>query len=184
MSKKCINCGASVSPKDNNCGYCGTPQYISLAAETSLFNEKIRNSISNNLNDKKKLSLEEELSLIIVYILDDLDNEAEEMLNKLLIKNPKSGRLIFIKSIVDLKLSGLHSASPSEIKNVTSKLNLALSFDDQLAPEIKSILLCIEKDYYNYNSVSIPEKFNSLLKNLKNIEIPDNCLSKEIFKED
>ena len=88
-----------------------------------------------------------------------------------------------MKAVKDLKLTGVDNASPSEIKNITSKFNLALSFDDEIAAEVKAVLLIIQQRYYEYNSINIPEKFIAIINNLINIEIPEDCLAFEIFKD-
>ena len=183
MSKKCINCGASTSTKENECEYCGSPQYLSLAHKSSFFSDEIKDTIFQNLQNEDKNDLDDKLSLIVLYLLYDLESEVENLFNELSIKYPKSGRLLFMKAVKDLKLTGVDNASPSEIKNITSKFNLALSFDDEIAAEVKAVLLIIQQRYYEYNSINIPEKFIAIINNLINIDIPEDCLAFEIFKD-
>ena len=183
MSKKCINCGASTSTKADECEYCGSPQYLSLAHKSSFFSQEIKDSIFHNLQNEDNNDFDDKLSLIILYLLNDLESEVEGLLNELSIKYPKSGRLLFIKAVKDLKLSGIDNASPSEIKNITSNFNLALSFDNEIAAEVKAVLLIIQQSYYEYNSINIPEKFIALINNLIDIDVPEDCLAFEIFKD-
>ena len=183
MSKKCINCGASTSAKADECEYCGSPQYLSLVHKSSFFSEEIKDSIFQNLQNEDKNDLDDKLSLIVLYLLYDLESEVENLFNELSIKYPKSGRLLFMKAVKDLKLTGIDNASPSEIKKITSKFNLALSFDDKIAAEVKAVLLIIQQSYYEYNSINIPDKFMALINNLIDINVPEDCLAFEIFKD-
>ena len=64
MSKKCINCGASTSTKANECEYCGSPQYLSLAHKSSFFSDEIKDTIFQNLQNEDKNDLDDKLSLI------------------------------------------------------------------------------------------------------------------------
>ena len=73
MSKNCLNCGA---PRESNiraeCSYCGTPPAISLTQTGSAFTVEIRNNIQKNLQGNPDNEAEENLSLAILYLLNNL----------------------------------------------------------------------------------------------------------------
>lgn len=182
MSKKCINCGASNASTADVCEYCGTPLFISLAHGSNLFSKELRDNIYTNLQTTDNKELDSEISLIILFLLDDLAEEAQKIVERLMIEHAKYPRLLLIKAIVEFKISGVYKASPVEAKQIISNVNIALSLgEEEIASEAKSLLLSLQKNYYQYNSINAPDKLDLILSKLENIPVPENCIINEIF---
>lgn len=182
MSKKCINCGASNSPTNELCEYCGTPLFISLAHSSSLFSNELRDNIYTNLQTADNKELDSEISLIILFLLDDLAEEAQKIVERLMNENAKYPRLLLVKAIVEFKISGVYKASPVEAKQVISTVNIALSLgEEEIAAEAKALLISLLNEYYHYNSIRVPDKLESVIAKLQNVPIPENCIINEIF---
>ena len=183
MSKNCLNCGA---PRESNiraeCSYCGTPPAISLTQTGSAFTVEIRNNIQKNLQGNPDNEAEENLSLAILYLLNNLPILASPIVDNIIQNKPTSGRALVIKAVCLLKERGVKKAKDKTIDEVTSMLNMALALDEKSThKEVHLLMHKIQTNYYSFNHIRPSKSFKDLYQNLGTLEQIDVTILDEIL---
>ena len=104
---KCINCGAPRKESQGpsaNCKYCGGLRVISLSYESSLFDSSLKNSIRDRIenDDSYADDPDAQVSLIILYLLDDLFEMSSMLVSQLCNSGPREPKYIILKAVTIL----------------------------------------------------------------------------------
>jgi hypothetical protein len=183
MSKNCLNCGA---PRELDirakCSYCGTPPAISLIQSGSTFTVAIRDNIKNNLQGNTENEAEDDLSLAILYLLNNLPVLALPIVDNVLLKYPTNGRALVIKSVCFLKEKGIKRSNDKKVDEVTSMLNMAVALDEgSTRQEVHFLMQKIQTSYYTYNHIRPSKMFKELYENLGTLSENEGTILDEIL---
>jgi len=189
MKFSCVSCGAPRSESDNKfapCNYCGGLPEVSLAHDRGLLNTAIKNDLKEKLEKKQgaDLNFNEETSLIVLYLLDNLTILAESRVNKLLNLYPANASALLLSAVVALREKGISKSKLGTIDETVSKLNMVLALDSQeYISDVAFLVEKIELDFYRYNGIKPNTKFRGLVENLSGaVSLKDSTIA-EIFAD-
>ena len=180
---KCINCGAprsNTESPDYRCEYCGSVSAISLSHESSFFDSSLKQSIRDKLESDQsyKNDPDAQVSLVILYLLEGLNDFAEITINDLSQNSPREPRYMILKAVISLAEKGVKKSKISKIEESISYLNLALGFSSEKeVGEISELGTMIKKYYYDRAGMRINPKLNGLLGRVGTNEKEDSVLS-------
>jgi hypothetical protein len=165
---KCISCGAprTGSSFPQNCDYCGSLHTVSLAYESSLFDNTVKQALRDKLETSSNLlaDVDAQVSLIILYLLDDLTDLAKLHLEELMKSNPREPKLFILRAATLLNERGLKRSRLSAVEEAVSLINLAAATGgENTANDVAEITNLIHNGYYKKNSINPNSKLSGLL---------------------
>ena len=169
---KCINCGAPRNDSQGasaNCGYCGGLSVISLSYESSFFDSNMKNSIRDRIenDDSYADDPEAQVSLIILYLLDDLFEMSAMLIGDLCKTSPREPKYIILKAVTILSERGIKKSKIKTIEEASSLLNLAAAFSSESElGDISELASMIKTAYYETNGINPNAKLLGLLDNV------------------
>ena len=184
---KCINCGAPRSQNQAataNCDYCGGLSIISLSYESSFFDSSLKNSIRERIenDDSYTDDPDAQVSLIILYLLDDLFEMSSMLVNELCKSSPREPKYMILKAVTILSERGIKKSKIKVIEEASSLLNLAASFSaESELGDISELASMIKVSYYKTNSINPNAKLLGLLENVGERSIKSESLMGSIL---
>ena len=184
---KCINCGAPRNKNQGasaNCDYCGGLSVISLSYESSLFDSSLKNSIRDRIenDDSYADDPEAQVSLIILYLLDDLFEMSSMLVSELCKSAPREPKYIILKAVTILSERGIKKSKIKTIEEASSLLNLAASFSSESElGDISELASMIKVLYYKTNGINPNAKLLGLLDNVGERSLKNESLMSSIL---
>ena len=184
---KCINCGA---PRNNtqgvnaNCEYCGAISVISLSYESSFFDSNLKSSIRDRIenDDSYANDPDAQVSLIILYLLDDLFEMSSMLISDLCKSAPREPKYIILKAVTILSERGIKKSKIKTIEEASSLLNLTTSFSSESElDDISELASMLKEIYYKKNGIKPNAKLLGLLENVGERDLKDDSLMRSIL---
>jgi hypothetical protein len=183
---KCINCGAPRANSDEadfNCSYCGSLGAISLSHASSFFDSSLKESIRSRLenNDSYDNDPDAQVSLVIIYLLEGLQEMSSHIINQLSVSAPREPRYMILKAVTDLAERGVKKSKIATVEKSISLLNMAAGFSSEKeAGEIAELGTLIKQYYYDRSGIRIHPKLQGLLGKV-GINVKENSVMSSIL---
>tara|TARA_B110000208_G_C11572225_1_gene359327 strand:+ start:208 stop:681 length:474 start_codon:yes stop_codon:yes gene_type:complete len=137
-----------------------------LAYESSLFDNTVKQALRDKLETSSNLlaDVDAQVSLIILYLLDDLTDLAKLHLEELMKSNPREPKLFILRAATLLNERGLKRSRLSAVEEAVSLINLAAATGgENTANDVAEITNLIHNGYYKKNSINPNSKLSGLL---------------------
>lgn len=184
---KCINCGAprnDTQGANANCEYCGAISTISLSYESSFFDSSLKGSIRDRIENDVSYANDPDaqVSLIILYLLDDLFEMALMIITDLCKSAPREPKYMILKAVTILSERGLKKSKIKSVEEASSLLNLAASFSAEAElGDIAELASMIRTFYYKNNGINPNAKLIGLIENVGERDLKDESLMRSIL---